>query len=113
MSSEVTKKTPVDLDGFSGGYSEPARSGEGGGEGGGSGFPGAIKLKFTNEAEWVDRNGDVVRSALVALDVVNRVQKWDGSGGPPLATITLAPGQAWPDIDALNEDCRSEWYQKF
>jgi hypothetical protein len=131
--SEVTKKAPVDLDGFSGGYSEPPRGGGGDGDdgGGGSGFPGATKIKFDiHTAKWVDANGAEIHSA-VALDVVNRVQKWPGDGGAPLETITLAPGERWPDIFALNEackcgaeackgkicqgngTCKGEWYEKF
>lgn len=112
--NEVAKKAPVDLDGFSGGYSEPARGGDDdGGGGGGSGFPGATKIKFdVHTARWIDSNGCEIHSA-VALDVVNRVQKWGPDGGPPLETITLAPGEKWPDIFAMNETCKDEWYEKF
>jgi hypothetical protein len=131
--NEVAKAAPVDLDGFSGGYSEPARGGDDGGDSGGSGsgFPGAIKLKFDiHTAKWIDANGNEVHSA-VALDVVNRVQKWGPEGGPPLETTTLAPGEKWPDIFAMNEackcsdkackgktcqgngTCKGEWYEKF
>jgi hypothetical protein len=131
--SEVTQKAPVDLDGFSGGYSEPPRGGGGDGDGGGSGsgFPGATKIKFDiYTAKWIDANGAEVHSA-VALNVINRVQKWGPDGGPPLETITLAPGEKWPDIFAMNEACKcgaeackgkicqgngvckGEWYEKF
>ena len=75
--NEVTKKAPADLDGFSGGYSEPPRGGGNDGDGGGSGsgFPGAIKIKFDiHTAKWIDANGAEIHSA-VALDVINRVQK--------------------------------------
>jgi|SRR5215471_12104615 len=112
--NEVTKPLAVSLDGFAVGYSEPARSGDDGdGGGSGSGFPDAVKIKFDiHTAKWIDRDGNEVHKA-VALDVINRVQKWGPDGGPPLETITLAPGEKWPDIDALNETCRSEWFEKF
>src|SRR5262245_10081728 len=111
--NEVTKKPAVNLDGFTCGYSEPARGGDGGdGGGSGSGFPGTGKIKFDiHTAKWIDQDENEVRKA-VALDVINRVQKWGPDGGPPLETITLAPGDKWPDIDALNEACRSEWFEK-
>jgi hypothetical protein len=113
IQSEVTKKQPVDFDGFSGGYSEPPRGGDGGGSGGGAGFPGAIKIKFDiHTAKWVDPDEKEVHS-VVALDVVNRVQKWGPDSGPPLETITLAPGEKWPDIATMNESCKNEWFEKF
>ena len=130
--NEVMKKAPADLDGFSGGYSEPPRGGGNDGDGGGSGsgFPGAIKIKFDiHTAKWIDANGAEIHSA-VALDVINRVQKWSPESGPPLDTIPLAPGDKWPDIFALNESCKcgdkacsktcqgngtckGEWFEKF
>jgi hypothetical protein len=112
--NEVTQRQVVDLDGFSAGYSEPIRSDDNdGGGGGGSGFPGATKIKFDiHTAKWIDGNGKEVHKA-VALDVVNRVQKWGPDGGPPLETITLAPGDKWPDIAVLNESCKDEWFEKF
>src|SRR5262249_28299713 len=106
--NEVTNKLVVDLDGFACGYSEPAHGGDDGDSGGGSGsgFPGAVKIKFDNNtAKWIDQNENEVRKA-VALDVINRVQKWGPDGGPPLETITLVPGEKWPDIDAMNETCK-------
>src|SRR5262245_42557662 len=106
----VTVKTVTELDGFASGYSEPLALGGGSS---GANVPSGEKLKFTNAAVWTDPNGDVVRAKLVALNVINRVQKWPGDGGPPVETITLEPGEAWPDIAALNERCKHEWYEKF
>ena len=112
MSNEVTKKSEMQLDGFSAGYSEPARTGDdAGGSSGGASF--GIKLKFTKEARWVDPDDNDVKGPLLAIDVVNRVHKWPGDGGGPLETITLKPGEDWPDIHALNEACRDEWFEKF
>jgi hypothetical protein len=131
--SEVTRKAPVDLDGFSGGYSEPPRGGDDDGGGSSSGFPGATKIKFDiHTAKWIDANGDEMIHGAVALDVVNRVQKWSPEAGPPLETIALAPGEKWPDIATMNEacmcndkacknagtcqgkgTCKGEWYEKF
>lgn len=109
--SEIAKKVvSTEIDGFSGGYSEPVRGSDGGG---GSGFPGATKIKFDiHTATWLDPNGDEVRE-VVALDVINRVQKWSEESGPPLETITLGPGEKWPDIAAMNEACKDEWFEKF
>ena len=127
--NEVTKKAPVDLDGFSSGYSEPAHGGDDDGGGGSSGFPGATKIKFDiHTTKWIDANGNEVHSA-VALDVVNRVQKWGPDRGPPIETIPVE-GKNWPDIFMLNEackcgdaacsktcqgngTCKGEWYEKF
>jgi len=111
MVGEVMKKTETPVDGFSAGYSEPTRySGDDTGRSPGS-F--GIKIKFTKDARWVDPDDNEVKQPLIALDVVNRVHKWADDGGPPLETITLKPGQEWPDINAINETCRDEWYEKF
>src|SRR5262245_28953534 len=131
--NEVTKKQSFDVDGFSGGYSEPPRGGDGG-DGGSSGFPGAVKIKFDiHGIKWVDPNGNEIRNPLVAHNVINRVQEWDNSGSGPLSTRTLAPGEPWPDIAAMNEPrkcndeackgvnktcqgngtCKGEWFEKF
>jgi hypothetical protein len=112
MSNEVITKPPADLDGFASGYSEPVAAGSGGGNTPSTGFLG-LKLKFGLDARWTDPSGNEVTAALVALDVLNRVHKWAGDGGGPLETITLKPGEAWPDITALNEGCKTEWYEKF
>jgi len=128
--NEVAKNAPVDLDGFSGGYSEPARSGDDDGGGSSSGFQGAIKIKFDiHTAKWIDSNGCEVHSA-VALDVKNRVHKWGPDNGPPVETIEVE-GRNWPDIFTLNEACKcgaeacskkgcqgkgtceGEWFEKF
>src|SRR5262245_41673838 len=112
MSNDVAKKSEAQLDGFSAGYSEPARDSSGaGGSSGGASF--GIKIKFTKEARWVDPDDNDVRGPLLALDVLNRVHKWSGDGGGPLETITLKPGEDWPDIHALNESCRDDWFEKF
>jgi hypothetical protein len=101
----------LNLDGFSSGYSDPSSSGD---DSGGGGFGDSLKLKFTNEALWVDPDENEVQAPLITLNVVNRVQKWSGSGGPPLETITLKHGEPWPDIGALNTACpEDEWYTKF
>src|SRR5262245_48166570 len=113
MSNEVmTKPRRADLDGFASGYSEPIVTAGGGGNTPSGGFLG-LKLRFGLDARWTDPNGDEVTAPLVALDVLNRVHKWPGDGGGPLETITLNPGEAWPDIAALNEGCKNEWYEKF
>jgi hypothetical protein len=109
--NEITKTTPsaLALDGFAAGYSHPSDTDNGGSS---MEFDGS-KLKFTNDSLWVDRDENEVQAWLVALNVINRVQKWSGSGGAPVETITLKPGEPWPDVGEMNRTCPDEWFSKF
>jgi hypothetical protein len=70
-------------------------------------------VKFSSDFKYVDRNGAEMPAGLelVAIDVLRIVQKW--RDGKPVETIILDPGQAWPDIERLNAECKSEWVEKF
>src|SRR5215831_14528142 len=114
MSNSVTQKPAIQLDGFAGyTYTPPTITSGGGAEGSSGRALADLKLKFTNEARWIDQEGADVRARQIVFDLVRRVQKWPGDGGAPLETITLKPNEPWPDIAALNENCRDEWYEKF
>lgn len=67
-------------------------------------------VKFTNDAAWMTRDDDELPAnlELVATDVIRLVQKW--IDGMPVETRILAPGEKFPDLDALNEAApKSEW----
>jgi hypothetical protein len=67
-------------------------------------------VKFTNEANWVTRDGMELSPdlELVAIDVTRVVQKWKDQ--VPVETRRLEPGEKFPDLDQLNADTpRSEW----
>jgi hypothetical protein len=68
--------------------------------------PGVIQgtiVKFTNEATWVTRDADELPAdrELIATDIIRVVQKW--LDGMPVETRILAPGENFPDLEALNE----------
>lgn len=106
MSNEIAKKSAVELDGFE---SEP---GFADGRSGGSGDLGR-KLKYTTDFRWVDPNDNEVRIPLIAINVLDRVQKWPGPGEAPVETRTLAPGEDFPDFEKLNSEVPDEWYESF
>jgi hypothetical protein len=67
-------------------------------------------VKFTNEATWVPRDGEELSPdlELIVVDIGRVVQKW--KDGQPIETITLAPGQKFPDVEKLNaEASQEEW----
>jgi hypothetical protein len=67
-------------------------------------------VKFTNEANWVTRDGLELSPdlELVATGVARVVQKWQDQA--PVETRKLGPGEKFPDLDQLNTDTpRSEW----
>jgi hypothetical protein len=71
-------------------------------------------IKFTNDFRYVTRDGAELPSdlELVVIDVLRIVQKWLNS--KPVETVVLDPGQAFPDIDALNKAApKEEWCEKF
>jgi hypothetical protein len=76
----------------------------------GAGIIQGVLIKFTNEAAWETRDGDVIDSdlELIAVDITRVVQKW--CDGKPEETIILEPGQKFPDIEEMNEKIpRDEW----
>jgi hypothetical protein len=77
----------------------------------GSLLQGTNKLKFTNEATWLDTNGDEVPPdrRLIAVDNVRTALKW-GKDNKPVEIIVLGPYQKFPNIAEWNEAIpRSEW----
>jgi hypothetical protein len=67
-------------------------------------------VKFTNDAKWVTRAGDVLPPTLelVAVDVARVVQKW--ADETPVETIILEAGQKFPNLEKLNESVpKTEW----
>jgi len=66
-------------------------------------------LKFTNQSEWVTRDGQVLSAnlELVAIDVARILQRW-GRDHQPLQTIYLEPGQKFPNLSEWNEGIPSE-----
>jgi hypothetical protein len=106
MSNDLTDKPAAQLDGFAGF--------EDGVEGDEEQFSERIiigeRLKFTNEAKWLDTNeADLSERELVAVDVKRVVQKWSREN-QPIDRIILAPGQKFPDIKKMNEETpQSEW----
>jgi hypothetical protein len=114
MSADETDKpddkkslmTLQDVDGFQG-Y-EDGVEGDDQQQGGGV-IQGSV-VKFSNEADWVTRDGEELSPALelVAVDVSRVVQKWKDQR--PIETTVLEPGQKFPNLQELNEKTpRQEW----
>jgi hypothetical protein len=98
------------LDGFSG-FVEEA---EGDDRPQGGGVIQGTLLKFTNEAKWVNGEGDVMSPtlALVAHNVQRIVQKWINQ--KPAETIFVAPGEKFPNVEEMNKKApKSEWREDF
>jgi hypothetical protein len=107
MSDEVVKAPMRELDGFD--TYEDAVEGEDDQQLASQVIKGTM-LKFTNEAKWVTREGVEISPELelVPVNVGRVVQKWIDQ--VPVETITLDPGQKFPDIEQLNaETPKSEW----
>jgi hypothetical protein len=74
-----------------------------------------IKIKFSNEATWLQRDDEEMlpNLELVAIDVLRVVQMW-GTDGIPIndETIILEPHQMFPDIEEMNAKApRSKWVE--
>src|SRR6516165_1994011 len=107
--SDIVKKDLTIVDGFAGW--EDRFEGDDRPEG--VGVIQGTKLKFTNEAEWLQRDDEAMPPdlELVAVDVGRYVQKW-GEDGPPLETIRLEAHQKFPDIEKMNEETpKEEWVE--
>jgi hypothetical protein len=59
-------------------------------------------VKFTNNSTWVTRDEEEIAPdrELVPVDMPRITQRWEG--GKPIETRILAPGEKFPDVDALN-----------
>ena len=67
-----------------------------------------VKLKFTNDFEWVTRDGTVIGNdrKFVAVDMIKTTQKWIDD--VPVETQILGPDEKFPDIEALNKAAPEE-----
>jgi hypothetical protein len=95
-------------DGFAG-YETRSEGGDQQQQQTGNVIQGAV-VKFTNEANWVTRDGLELSSdlELIAIGVARVVQKWQDQ--VPVETRILGPGEKFPDLDQLNADTpRGEW----
>jgi hypothetical protein len=107
MSNDIIKKDPTGItDGFAGW--EDGVEGDDRPEG--AGLIQGTLLKFTNEGDWVTRDGDPLPAdlKLTAVDVLRVVQKWLDQH--PVETMILEPHQKFPDIEKMNEETpKEEW----
>jgi hypothetical protein len=111
MSDIENKKLPAANfapDGFSG-YDDRV---EGEDRPQGGGIIKGMLIKFSNTAAWIDTNDNELPAGLelVVIDVIRVVQKWIDQ--QPVETRILAPGEKFPDIEALNEAApKDEWHE--
>jgi hypothetical protein len=79
----------------------------------GAGIIQGTKIKFSNEAKWLQRDDERDAAELVAVDVRRVVQMWGPDGNPINSeTIILEPHQMFPDIEAMNAKVpRSKWVE--
>jgi hypothetical protein len=110
--SDIVKKNLLNstsiVDGFAGW--EEATEGDDRPQGGG--LIQGILIKFTNEAQWVTRDGEKLPAdlKLVAVDIARVVQKWRDQ--QPVETIILESHQKFPDIEQMNEETpHDEWVE--
>jgi hypothetical protein len=108
MSNGLTTSKPPEVDGFD--SFEDGVEGEEQRQSSGP-IQGAL-VKFTNEAEWTTRDGEVLPAdlELAAVDIARIVQKW-GDDHQPIETIYLAPGQKFPDLVEMNAKIPEEWVE--
>src|SRR6516165_7002347 len=105
--SDIVKKEPTNIDNFAG-WEDGI---EGDDRPQGAGIIQGTLIKFTNEATWVTRDGELPADLeLVAVDVKRVVQKWQDQ--QPVETIILEPHQKFPDIEKMNEETpKEEWVE--
>jgi hypothetical protein len=112
MGNEVTRKTVLELDGFSG-YTSAC---EGDDEINASNkVIMGTKLKFLDPHWWNTSTEQIMTgTALILIDVKREVIKWGHDSKPLLPPQILAPGQKFPDFEKLNDKCnKSEWRERF
>jgi hypothetical protein len=81
--------------------------------GGGSMIRGE-KLKFTNAAEWVNADGEVIPAdcEFLIVEVRKALQKW--SDDRPVETRVLADDELFPDVNRMNaEEPPESWREAF
>jgi hypothetical protein len=106
----TVRKDIVDLDGFRNFTNEA--EGDSGDVNASSRVIQGARLKFL-DPRWLIDDQDVTGKQLTLIGVRNVVNKWS-QDNRPLITEILAPGQKFPDLKKLNEECpRSEWRMSF
>ena len=77
-----------------------------------SGLFRGTRLKFGKTAEWeIDGEAIDPETRLILIDVARIVTRW-GPDKKPLETVTLEPGEKWPDVELWNDKVpRTEWIQ--
>jgi hypothetical protein len=111
MSTELEKKTVVELDGFDS-YTNQVDGEE---DFGASGrVIQGIKISFL-DPRWLDNDErDITGKLLTAINVVNVVTKWGHDNKPLEPPRVLAPGEKFPNFAELNAKCpQSEWRERF
>jgi hypothetical protein len=109
MANEVAKQQDRELDDFSG-YNDEMEGGED--QSASNRVIQGSKLKFTNEATWINDFEEEMPAdlKLVVAGIGRIVQRWGKDSSQPPVTRVLAAGEKYPDIKALNEAVpRSEW----
>ncbi len=113
MSNEVTKPEARALDNFA--DFDVSTEGDDDGRSSGGLLVGT-RLRFTNEWKWLTTNEEDCSGRILLASNVKRVEiKWSReSGGPPVDSRELKPGEKFRDMEALNETCpRTEWRTDF
>jgi hypothetical protein len=77
-----------------------------------SGLFRGTRIKFGKTAEWeIDGEAIDPETRLILIDVARIVTRW-GPDRKPLETVTLEPGEKWPDIALWNDRLpHTEWIQ--
>src|SRR5262245_38442537 len=116
MSNEMTKQESHELDDGFAGYVDETENQEGPSAASNRIVQGT-KVAFTNEALWIDDADEELPTGLelVVVAIARLVQKWGKDPSkPPIETIVLKPGEKWPDVQKMNEQCsRSDWRDGF
>ena len=107
MTNEMMKQESHELDDGFAGYVDEIENEEGPSTASNRVIQGT-KLQFTNEALWIDDAGEELPSdpELVVVGIARLVQKWGKDPSkPPIETIVLKPGEKYPDVEKMNEQC--------
>jgi hypothetical protein len=105
--SDIIKKDPTNIDDGFAGWTDNVEGSE---RPQGAGVIQGVKIKFSNDATWLERDDNEMppNLELVAVAIGRYVQRWQDQ--QPIETIPIASEQPFPDIDAMNEKVpRKEW----
>jgi hypothetical protein len=105
--SDIIKKDPTNIDDGFAGWTDNVEGSE---RPQGAGVIQGVKIKFGNDATWLERDDNEMppNLELVAVAIGRYVQRWQDQ--QPIETIPIASEQPFPDIEAMNEKVpRKEW----